>query len=180
VCERDARKHGALAVVADARVALEGLAELLQDYRVEPSYAEEVARLRNQRVGFVFETPNLLPSLSVIENVAMPFFRTRDATPQEAHDRAREVLEFCGIWRCQGVLAGRISTAEAAAAAVARALMHSPRLIVAINPRCPEVVFPLLAKVSESFGISFLGSGPKEAVLPFSEATYWMEQGSLF
>jgi 3D-(3,5/4)-trihydroxycyclohexane-1,2-dione acylhydrolase (decyclizing) len=46
VCERDARKHGALAVVADARVALEGLAELLQGYRVEPAYAEEVARLR--------------------------------------------------------------------------------------------------------------------------------------
>lgn len=44
--DRDARKHGSLPVVADARVALEGLAQLLQGYRVDPAYAEEVAKLR--------------------------------------------------------------------------------------------------------------------------------------
>lgn len=44
--DRDARKHGSLPVVADARVALEALAELLRGYRVDPAYAEEVAKLR--------------------------------------------------------------------------------------------------------------------------------------
>lgn len=44
--DRDARKHGSLPVVADARVALEALAGLLRGYRVDPAYAEEVAKLR--------------------------------------------------------------------------------------------------------------------------------------
>lgn len=44
--DRDARKHGSLPVVADARVALEALAELLRGYRVDPGYAGEVAKLR--------------------------------------------------------------------------------------------------------------------------------------
>lgn len=141
--------------------------------------AAERARIRNFRAGFIFEMPALLPSFTVLENLAMPLFRLRDLNSEEASGRVRWALEFCGAWEVHHRLAGRLKPEEAAAVAVARALVHSPRMVVAINPPSPALVFRLLGRAVRELGILALAAGSAERLARVASTLHRMEAGRL-
>jgi len=90
-------------------------------------------RYRGAHVGFVFQAYNLIPTLSAVENVAVPLLilgKNRSA----ALDRAKELLSRVGLNDKFGTLPAQLSGGQQQRVAIARALVHSPRLIVCDEP----------------------------------------------
>jgi ABC-type lipoprotein export system ATPase subunit len=120
---------------------------------------DELRRFRNESFGFLFEHPCLLPSFSVAENVAMPLFRICGADAPAARERTHEVLEFCGIPHLENQLAGRLAAAAQRRAALARALVHRPRILVANSPRGSDELFDLALRIASELGLCVLWAG---------------------
>lgn len=94
---------------------------------------EALTQVRRQRIGFVFQFFNLLPTLSVLENIAMPLLLAR--TPErEAFEKARQLAGRVGISHRLGHMPAQISGGEAQRAALARAVVHQPALLIADEP----------------------------------------------
>jgi len=90
-------------------------------------------RYRGANIGFVFQAYNLIPTLSVMENVAVPLLilgRSR----AEAQSRAKEMLVRVGLGEKLKVLPGELSGGQQQRVAIARALVLSPKLIVCVEP----------------------------------------------
>jgi putative ABC transport system ATP-binding protein len=110
----------------EARVAGEDLAAL--DARAR-------ARLRNEAIGFVFQSFNLLPTLTALENVCLPaWFRRGGGHRAEALREGRAALERVGLGGKAARLPARLSGGERQRVALARALFARPRVLLADEP----------------------------------------------
>ncbi len=123
---------------------------------------DELAKLRNETIGFVFQFHYLLPEFTALENVLMPAsIRDGRVTPQ-ALDRARELMKLMGIEKVAGNNAGKMSGGQQQRIAIARALINSPKIILADEPtgnldsESTEVVYDILRDVNERYGTTFL------------------------
>ena len=122
------------------------------DLRALPARA--LARLRNRRVGFIFQAYHLLPELSALENVALPARMAR-ISPASAAARGRELLERVGLGRRLEHRPYELSGGEQQRVAIARALINGPDLILADEPtgnldsRTGEEIIQLLCALRE-------------------------------
>ncbi|MBC3807401.1 ABC transporter ATP-binding protein [Undibacterium seohonense] len=89
--------------------------------------------LRNRRIGFVFQSFHLLPRLTVLENVLLPQ-RYAERQDPEAENRARALLERIGLGQRISHLPGELSGGQLQRAAIARALLNQPALLLADEP----------------------------------------------
>ena len=94
---------------------------------------DALTRLRRERIGFVFQHFNLLPTLTVAENVALPL-RLAGESPREAHRRAGELAGRVGLGHRLGHYPQQLSGGEMQRTAIARAVIHQPVLLVADEP----------------------------------------------
>ena len=92
--------------------------------------ARELTLLRRDQMGFVFQFFNLIPTLSVLENVLLP----AELAGQPARPRALELLERVGLADRQDAFPDRLSGGEQQRVAIARALVRDPRLVLADEP----------------------------------------------
>ena len=104
------------------------------------------AAFRNERIGFVFQDHSLLPQCSVLENVLTPTLVARRAAPNgEDETRAREILAQVGLASRLDHRPGELSGGEKQRAAIARALIRDPRLLL-----CDEPTGNLDASIADS------------------------------
>ena len=94
---------------------------------------DELTRVRREQVGFVFQFFNLLPTLTVADNIALPCLLA-GMKDQDAERRARALAERVGIAHRLTHYPQQISGGEMQRAAIARALIHQPALLVADEP----------------------------------------------
>ena len=94
---------------------------------------DELTRVRREQVGFVFQFFNLLPTLTVADNIALPCLLA-GLKPAEAETRAATLAERVGITHRLHHYPQQISCGEMQRAAIARALIHQPLLVVADEP----------------------------------------------
>ena len=94
---------------------------------------DAASAVRNRRIGFVFQSFHLLPRLTVLENVLLPQRYARHADPGAA-ERAVALLERIGLGQRIGHLPGQLSGGQLQRAAIARALLNQPALLLADEP----------------------------------------------
>ena len=95
--------------------------------------AAHVTRLRGERIGFVFQQFNLLPTLTIAENVSVPLL-INGVDRGEATSRARAMLDRVGLGDRFKTLPSRLSGGQQQRVAIARALIHDPKLLVCDEP----------------------------------------------
>lgn len=95
----------------------------------------QLARIRNQQIGFVFQSHHLLPQLNLLENILLPTLPLEDKTlKKSARGRAMELLDLVGMADKTRQFPGQLSGGECQRAAVVRALINQPKLILADEP----------------------------------------------
>ena len=134
--------------------------EVLIDGRATTALSEsELTALRRRRVGFVFQSFQLLPTLTVLENVELPLLLAGAANTSEA---ARQRLRWVGLEEKAASMPYQLSGGQMQRVALARALVHSPDLLIADEPTgnldtaSGEQVLALLAEAAARFGATVL------------------------
>jgi putative ABC transport system ATP-binding protein len=111
-----------------------------------------LTQYRRRRVGLVFQFFNLLPTMSVLENVSLPLL-LQGVAPSEADERAGELIELVGLRERAGHFIHQLSGGEQQRTAIARALVHRPAMVIADEPtgnldsHSAESVMQLLEKI---------------------------------
>jgi putative ABC transport system ATP-binding protein len=95
---------------------------------------DQIARWRGQHVGVVFQFPQLIPTLTVAENVMLPMDFLGSLPRGERVDRARELLDSVGLAEHFGKAPGELSGGQQQRVAIARALANAPGIVVADEP----------------------------------------------
>lgn len=121
----------------------------------------QLVRYRRERVGFIFQSFNLLPMRSAVENVEMPLILS-DARPKARRQRAMELLEAVGLGKRAHHKPSELSGGEMQRVAVARALANKPMLLLADEPtgnldsKTGQGILDLLREAVASRGVTLL------------------------
>lgn len=123
---------------------------------------ENLARIRNERIGFVFQFHYLLPEFTVLENVMLPAKKLGIKSKQEIEYDAIEKLKLLGIDDQAKKLSSRISGGQKQRVAIARALINNPAIIMGDEPtgnldsKNANIVFDIFKELSDSENLSLL------------------------
>lgn len=94
----------------------------------------QLARLRNQKLGFVMQDFALVSKLSVFENIAVPLYLSPDASIRKIHDKVEKAAADVGLASQLGKRANQLSGGQKQRVAIARAVVNEPKLILADEP----------------------------------------------
>jgi putative ABC transport system ATP-binding protein len=94
---------------------------------------ETLSKIRGQQIGFVFQSFNLIPQLTIEENIDVPLYYQR-VRPAERRERTLEMLELVGLSNRVGHKPGELSGGQQQRAAIARALVTKPSILLADEP----------------------------------------------
>ena len=117
---------GALDLATKGDIFLEGI-------NIEHLHESDLAQIRGRKIGFVFQTFNLIPTLNALENVTLPMI-FQGISKEEREERAKELLEKIGLGHRLTHLPNELSGGERQRVAVARALANNPDVILADEP----------------------------------------------
>ncbi|SDG78983.1 lipoprotein-releasing system ATP-binding protein [Dyadobacter soli] len=95
---------------------------------------KDLAKFRNEKIGFIFQFHNLLAEFTALENVCMPGYISGNADEKDIQARAKELLELLGLAGRMDHLPSQLSGGEQQRVAVARALLNRPAIVLADEP----------------------------------------------
>jgi ABC-type lipoprotein export system ATPase subunit len=123
----------------------------------------ELARVRNRQIGFVFQLHHLLPQCTVLENVLVPTLAEPEGTStRDMRERAEALLERVGLQDRMSHRPGELSGGQRQRAAVARALINRPKLLLADEPTgsldesTSQDIAELLAGLNQDEGVTLV------------------------
>jgi ABC-type lipoprotein export system ATPase subunit len=123
---------------------------------------KEQSLLRNQRIGFVFQFPSLLPTLTVLENVFLPTVFGSGGRAAESRERARELLFRVGLADKLSAYPRQLSAGQQQRVVIARSLINQPQILLADEPtsnldeRTEIEIMELFHGLHASLGLAFV------------------------
>ena len=159
--------------------------ELLVDQRLVGQMADDqVTLFRRTRIGFVFQFFNLLPTLTALENVALPFVLD-GRSKEEAEQRAKMLLDKVGLQNRQDHLPEEMSGGEIQRIAVARALAFDPPILLADEPtgnldsKTGESVLSLLRQINRDAGCTIVMVTHSQEAAGYGDRTIFFRDGKV-
>lgn len=146
--------------------------------------AKELAKFRNENLGFIFQFHQLLPEFTAIENVCIPAF-IKNTPKNEAIQRAKELLSFLGVSHREDHKPNELSGGEQQRVAVARALINNPAIILADEPsgnldtESAENLHNLFFKLRDEFGQTFVIVTHNEELASMADRKLEMQDGQI-
>jgi ABC-type lipoprotein export system ATPase subunit len=144
---------------------------------------QERARLRSRKVGFVFQFPSLLPSLTVLENVRMPAVFANGHGPDGSAARAVELLKSVGLAEKLYAYPRQLSAGQQQRVVIARALINQPDLLIADEPtsdldeQTEQEIMQLFKQFFVERGLTILMVTHTSELLPFGTRALEMAGG---
>lgn len=129
---------------------------------VEGMNKNELADLRNSELGFIFQFHYLLPEFTVIENILMPYSISGKKVNKEILERANELIDLVGLTKVKNNMATDLSGGQQQRAAIARALINSPKIILADEPignldsNTTNDIYNLLRDINKKYNTTFV------------------------
>ena len=134
---------------------------ILDGQDVSTIKGDALAEVRNKKIGFVFQTFNLLPKMTAVENVALPALYA-GVKKAERIKRATEALESVGLGERIHHKPNEMSGGQRQRVAIARALANNPKILLsdeatsALDPRTTNSILELLKDINKKFGITII------------------------
>ena len=145
---------------------------------------DELAKIRREHIGFVFQSYNLFPTLTAQENVQLPL-DVQDCGRHEAQERAAETLERVGLAHKLKSFPRHLSGGEQQRVAIARALVSRPTLILADEPTAAldgkngQAIMGLLSDIAASNDSAVLAVTHDPRTEPFADRIVRIEDGQI-
>lgn len=145
---------------------------------------KELARFRNEHIGFIFQFHQLLPEFTALENVCLPAFIKKTAKT-DAEKRAKELLDFLGLSHRYEHKPSELSGGEQQRVAVARALVNNPAIIFADEPsgnldsESADNLHKLFFELREKFGQTFVIVTHNEELAEMADRKLTMVDGKI-
>jgi putative ABC transport system ATP-binding protein len=159
--------------------------ELLVDQRLVGQMAdEEVTLFRRTRIGFIFQFFNLLPTLTALENVALPFVLD-GRSKEDAEERAKMLLAKIGLENRKNHLPEEMSGGEIQRVAVARALAFDPPILLADEPtgnldsKTGESILSLLREINREAGCTVVMVTHSREAAGYGNRTIFFRDGKV-
>ncbi len=144
----------------------------------------ELARVRNRKIGFVFQTFNLLARTSALENVELPLLYT-SAHGKERHERALAALDSVGLRDRARHKTNQLSGGEQQRVAIARALLTSPTLILADEPtgnldtKTSNEIMDIFTKLNVEKGITMIMVTHETDIAGYARKRIYLRDGQI-
>ena len=135
---------------------------LIDNVSMDDKSEKELARIRNEKIGFVFQFHYLLNEFSVLQNVMLPALKLNKYPEEEIKNRALEKLAMLGIENLAEKKSSKISGGEKQRVAIARALINDPHILMCDEPtgnldvKNSEIVFNIFKRLTSEFNQTLL------------------------
>lgn len=146
--------------------------------------ANELAWLRCRKIGYIFQSYNIVKVMTALENVTLPML-FGGVPPDEAQDRAVEILKRVGLGERLLHTPKELSGGQQQRVAIARAFANRPAIILADEPtanldlRTGEEIIELMKEMNREAGVTVICSTHDHKMLDISDRIVWMRDGNL-
>ncbi|MDO6491060.1 MAG: ABC transporter ATP-binding protein [Cellulophaga sp.] len=157
---------------------------LIKNTNVTKLKDKELAKFRNENIGFIFQFHQLLPEFTALENVCIPAY-IKKTPKEEAEKRGKELLDFLGLSHRYQHKPNELSGGEQQRVAVARALINNPSIIFADEPsgnldsESADNLHKLFFKLRDEFGQTFVIVTHNEELADMADRKLVMVDGQI-
>ena len=159
---------------------------IINNMEIKNRGRRELARLRREFIGFVFQSFNLLPVLNVYENVELPLvIAKKGGSRAERRDRVNYLLEEVGLADRRKHLPAELSGGQQQRVAIARALVTSPRIVIADEPTANldsdtgEKILKLMKEINRVEKTTFIFSTHDPEIWKMADHIVFLQDGSI-
>lgn len=142
----------------------------------------ELSEIRNRKIGFIFQSYNLVPYLGVLENATLPLMVENRDTPENIN-RAKALLTEVGLGDKLNKKPTELSGGEQQRVAIVRAFVNSPQVLLADEPtgnldsKSADIVMNMIIKMSKEFKVTILMVTHSPEVASFSQRSIYLKDG---
>ncbi|MFW9984129.1 MAG: ABC transporter ATP-binding protein [Candidatus Odinarchaeota archaeon] len=161
----------------DGRIIFDQMDLTVIDERILP-------KIRQEKIGFIFQLFNLISTMTVYENVAAPIWPT-DLSRQEIEDRAMDVIRSVDMVERKDHIPRQLSGGEQQRTAIARALVNKPKVVFADEPtgdldtKTGATIMQLLRKLNQTEKITFVVVTHDQELIKYADRHFTMSDGRL-
>lgn len=145
----------------------------------------KAAAFRGKNIGFIFQDFNLIPVLTVYENIEYPLLMIHDTPRPEREKRVMSLLDAVGMTEQKGKYPDQISGGQKQRVAIARALVTNPRIVLADEPtanldhKTAYMVINIMKRMKDSLGTTFIFSTHDRKIVDEAEIIYTLQDGEI-